>query len=143
MKTQFGYIIFMKSLYKLSDKVRNKTWVSLDQFLCSLESFLTWLSRVELKVYVNYYGFVDCSQPSAREDVLSSQASLKIFFNFKHDLATYIQGLLFNSPLYCKIKICDRKSSHQCSQMMLTQNTTVPQQTREFYTANNDMEVYF
>lgn len=61
MKTQFGYIIFMKSLYKLSDKVRNKTWVSLDQFLCSLESFLTWLSSVELKLYVNYYGFVDYS----------------------------------------------------------------------------------
>ena len=47
MKTQFGYIIFMKSPYKLSDKVRDKTWVSLDQFLCFLESFLTWLSRVE------------------------------------------------------------------------------------------------
>ena len=37
----------MKSPYKLSDKVRDKTWVSLDQFLCSLESFFTWLSRVE------------------------------------------------------------------------------------------------
>lgn len=80
----------MKSLYKLSDKVRNKTWVSLDQFLCSLESFLTWLSKSGVKSICQLLWICRLLLAQCQEDVLSSQASLKIFFNFKHDLATYI-----------------------------------------------------